>query len=89
MSGSESVARNLCENGNKYVGSQNPANVIATGAVQADYLPVAEIEPYPICNDTIVMMCEQVSSVNIEEGNYPTRFWFSIPHAIKTTCIEQ
>ena len=87
-SAASGVARNFAEQGNKYVGSQNPANVIATGAVQADYLPTAEIEPYPICEDTIVLMVEQNSSVKIEGGS-ATRFWFSIPNAIKTTCLQQ
>lgn len=87
-SAASGVARNLAEQGNNYVADSDPANVIATGAVQADYLPTAKIEPYPISNDTVVLMVEQNSSVQIEGGG-TTRFWFSIPNAIKTTCIEQ
>jgi len=84
------TARNLCEYGNIYLGAANVGNYIAPGVAQSQY-PNATVEPLPIGNNTVVMMCEQ-SCNNLNQtdpSTYAIRYWFSMPNAILTTCIGE
>jgi hypothetical protein len=85
-------ARNLCEAPNIYQGPGNINNVIAPGVRQADYDPsLVRVEALPIMVGTIVMMCEQFPT-NSYAVQYPPRqreYWFSMPQAIKTICVQQ
>lgn len=90
-SGTYYNAQNLMEAGNIYVGPVNPSNRIAGGVSQSDYLCQAIVEALPICNDTVVMMCEQFPTLYEDDtsvGPYPRSFWFSVPNAVKTTCYS-
>jgi hypothetical protein len=84
-------SRNLMENANRYFGVRNPANFIAPGHLQADYLPEAEIVALPICVGAVVMMCEHFLTLYEETGSPPfgAYYWFSCPNAVKVTCIEE
>lgn len=83
-------ARNMAEAGNTFVSAGNPANVIAGGVRQSDYAN-ATVSPLPISNGTIVMMCEQFLTNDIEavRGNSDLiSYWFSMPNAVLTVCEE-
>lgn len=83
-------AKNLCENGNVYLGAGAAGNVIAPGVLQSDY-PNATVEPAPICNDTVVMMCEQATNSALQDipSVYGLEYWFAMPNAVITTCIGE
>jgi hypothetical protein len=84
-------ARNLCETPNVYQGPGNLNNVIGPGVRQSDYDPTKIIvEPVAIMAGTIVMMCEQFPTNSYTTQNPPAEreYWFSMPQAIKTICLE-
>jgi hypothetical protein len=78
-------ARNMAEAGNQWAGEGSDQNVIAPGVNQIDY-PDAVIEPAPISNGTIVMMCEQMNTVNSPTETGP-QYWFSMPNAVIVNCV--
>ena len=82
-------ARNLTEDSNVYISDHNNGNVIAPGVLQSDYTN-AKIEPLPIADNTIVLMCEQFLTSYLGDGTtfppFARRFWFSMPNAVKVTC---
>ena len=83
-------ARNLAEHGNNYVSAADSANAIAPGVLQSSN-PNATIEPLPISNGTVVMMCEHFLTlfINPDAGlspPYKREYWFSMPNAINVSC---
>lgn len=76
------TAVNMAEYGNTY------GVRVAPGVIVADYAPNTVI-PQPICNDTIVMMCETFPSLYPGADGYavPAYCWFSMPNAVKVTCV--
>lgn len=78
------TAQNFAERGN-ITGTR-----IAPGVLQSDYTN-ATIQALPICNDTIVMMCESAPSFYpgpFDGSGVPAYCWFSMPNAVKVTCIN-
>mgnify|MGYP003649668343 CR=1 FL=1 len=75
------VARNMAENGN------TSGSRVAPGVLQSHYSN-ATIEALPICTDTIVHMVEQFPT-SYTTGVVPVvpQYWFSMPNAVKVTCI--
>ena len=76
------TAVNSCEAGNVYYADGDTRNIVAPGVKQADYTSGQVISALPIVNDTIVMMCEQFNTYQ----NAASRFWFSMPNAVKVAC---
>lgn len=79
------VARNMAENGN------TSGSRVAPGVLQSHYSN-ATIEALPICTDTIVHMVEQFPT-HTDQGMptppYEPQYWFSMPNAVKVTCVQQ
>lgn len=75
------TARNLAEYGSTY------GVRIAPGVIVADYAPNTVV-PLPICEGTIVMMCESFPTLypGADGRAVPTYCWFSMPNAVKVTC---
>lgn len=82
-------ARNMCEEGNVYVGAGNAGNVIAPGVAQSAYTN-ATISALPISVGTIVEMVEQFPTVYTGTGQTPSvagpQYWFSMPNAVRVVC---
>jgi len=79
------VARNMAENGN------TSGSRVAPGVLQSHYSN-ATIEALPICTDTIVHMVEQFpthTSQGMPTPPYEPQYWFSMPNAVKVTCVQQ
>lgn len=93
----KNYAFNLAEHGNNYVGAGNAANVVAPGVLQSDYT-ASTIDALPISVGTIVSMHQNLMTMHSKTDVIPTYstmkdsplnsvFWFSMPNAVKVTCI--
>ena len=93
----KNYAFNLAEHGNNYIGAGNAANVVAPGVLQSDYT-ASTIDALPISVGTIVSMHQNLMTMHSKTDVLPTYstmkdspfnsvFWFSMPNAVKVTCI--
>jgi hypothetical protein len=85
------LARNMAEAGNVFTTFGASTNVVAPGVKQSDYAN-ATIAALPISVGTIVEMVEQFRTARVDPpmtAAEPPAFWFSMPNAVRVTCVTQ